>query len=79
MAKRRFKFGYKKVVRVYCRIMDKIHKPPYMEPHVAGMFDQSWDWPTLQMCHPAIYKALMKIKAIAKQFKPPETEPAPTA
>lgn len=71
MAKRRFKFNYKKAVRVYYRIMDRIHKPPYMGSHVAGMFDQSWDWETLQMVHPAIYKALMKIKAIGKRLQTP--------
>ena len=55
-------------VRRYNAILSR-HFRETRVPHVRGMFDQSWDWPTLKICYPTTARKLETVGRIFELLK----------
>ena len=55
-------------VRRYNAILSR-HFRETRVPHVRGLFDQSWDWPTLRICYPTTARKLETVGRIFELLK----------
>lgn len=55
-------------VRRYNAILSR-HFRETRVPHVRGLFDQSWDWPTLRLCYPTTARKLETVGRIFELLK----------
>lgn len=50
-------------IRRYNAILNR-HFLETRTPHTSGMFDRSWDWPTLRACYPTTARKLETVRRI---------------
>lgn len=55
-------------IRRYNAILSR-HLRETAYPHTSGMFDQSWDWPTLRICYPTTARKLEIVCRIFELLK----------